>query len=282
MLRPSAPGIAGDPTWPTYRAASRFLLLWMVIVLGGIACSIGLVFAIHGPNRQGSPWVLFGVIIAGTLGSVIVGVVTIRSLERRRWNHAAAQLAAEGWTMAWDLDDARRSAAFAPVAHLESWLGLQKAAAGIRWAALRQGGAALMFEHEYTTGSGKSTQIHTHTVLAWRVPAWWPMLRLTRVGRFEHWQIKRAAGEDVALGDADFDKAGRIDGDAAFARRIATPNLRDALQRARVGEGWVLGGGWAVMCYRGPLDGPNTLRFIQRCLRVLGELPADLWTDTPA
>ncbi|MBL8990815.1 MAG: hypothetical protein JNJ48_04455 [Phycisphaerae bacterium] len=281
MHRPSAPGLAGDPAWPTYRAASRFILLWLVIVLGGIAGSIGLLFAIYGPNRQGSPWLIFGLIAGGVVASIALGLVITHSLERRRWSAAAAQLAAEGWTMAWDLEDAARSAAFAPVAHLEAWLGLQTGAGGIRWAATRQGGAAVMFEHEYTTGSGKSTQTHTHTVLAWRAPPWWPMIRFTRVGRFEHWQLKRIAGQDISLGDEAFDKAWRIDGDAPFARRLGTPSFREALRRAPVGEGWVLGGGWAVMCCRAPLDGPNTLQFVRRCLRVMGELPADLWSDNP-
>lgn len=262
-----------------YRRASTHAALWLFIILGSLAASIvGLAFY-YGSAGRPSPATVIIVIAGAFLLSLIVAVLSIRRLQRRRWESTARALEPHGWLLTPRPDEPARAAAFAPIAHLERWADLRHGARGILMAALRRDSQARLLEHEYTTGSGKSTQVHTHTLIAWQVPPWWPLVRFAREGRLQAWVNRRAHGEDPAIGDADFDKAFRISGDEPFACELLTPIARAELMRAPKGESWVIGGGWAVMLYKGPLNAPNTSLFLSRALTVLGSFPKPLWRD---
>lgn len=50
-------------------------------------------------------------------------------------------------------------------------MNLQRGAAGLEWIAMLPEGdeAMRLFEYEFTTGSGRSTQIHMYTLAGWPV-----------------------------------------------------------------------------------------------------------------
>jgi hypothetical protein len=200
-------------------------------------------------------------------------------MKRQRVGRLAAHLAAKGVTIVRNPALAQQEEFAAPLAHLlVPTLGLRTGAAGIQWCcAIGEGAAALrLFEHEFVTGSGRTMNIHRHTVAAWpaghpeigdgalATAPWFFMRWISWLARhsIRNRELKQAEFADLA-------KAWSLLGDAGTGGRFLTPAVRAQLGQSARGEGWCLGAGW-VCCYANGALMPEQLdRFLAHARTVL-------------
>lgn len=230
-----------------------------------------------GIDRAGG-WVLA---IAG--GSALVAVLLLMGVYTRAMkdlrHRIAESLEMRGFQTAPDPSPEGKAAAFVPVAHLESWLGLRLGAEGITWWALRAvpEGKTLVFEHSYVTGSGRSTQQHDHTVVAWPSSASSPRGAWLG-GAGELWMVKAPfgmrrslarLGEELRLQDDRLDKAWVVFGHESVALAFLTPAVRDRLAASPRGECWLIGKESVACAYKGTFEPDELLRFLDWAFEVL-------------
>jgi hypothetical protein len=134
------------------------------------------------------------------------------------------------------------------------------------------------WEYLYTTGSGKTHQVHQFTGLAW--PATHPDLpeglgrlpgcHLRKTG----WLQRRAwrKQEVTVPGMEVFHKIWALYGSVATATRVLTPEVLAALESAPKYESWFFGDGWVCCRFRSDLDGQNLKRFCDHAHEVLRRL----------
>jgi hypothetical protein len=189
-----------------------------------------------------------------------------------RRQQAVARLEALGFRCSLQPDDAEKAAFFAPLQHLEGWIGLRNAPGCIKWLAQRNvsGAQMLLFEAAYLTGGRQVTE-HPRTILA--IPAalaeigGLPGLMVGRLPRLERRALRESELLDARF--ADCAKDWRLQGDAETAARFLTPAMRGEMARSPPGEIWCIGGGWACCIFRGFLDAKNLAAFQERAVRVL-------------
>jgi len=165
-----------------------------------------------------------------------------------------------------------------PIAHLVPYLDLGPGAVGVQWCAIQNTISqtkALLFEHRYQTGSGKSTVEWTRTLLAWPAGhpdisnavlpqlAWFTMARYPRFFR----RLQKDELKDAAFAELASDWC--LKHDAATARQFLSPAVRAELLRSPRGEAWYIGAGWVCCSFQGTLDGENADRFISHGRAVM-------------
>jgi hypothetical protein len=256
--------------------------LWVVICLGGLALEIGLWFglsAIEADKRFGA-WVIVPCLLP-FIGAVVFGWWLLRRLNRQRIARVAARLRPLGFEIE-ERPVANGNAAgfFAPLESILSPFALRLGSAGIAWFAGQSASAGpvrcRLFEHEFTTGSGKTTQVHQHTIIAW--PAGHGDLAGSDVaarpwffmGRFP-WLKRRVMRkhelDDPAL--VDLAKVWSLQGDGATGRHFLTPSVRARLAESPRGEQWSIGHGWVIAAFDGTLDKRAIERMLTHCRSVI-------------
>ena len=251
---------------------------WLGICFLGLAGQMGFMYLLWWSgwqNRLGA-W-MFLIIGIPFFLALFVGWRVMRRFNRQRIARLAGRLEGLGFPCRQDPSETTRTEFCTSFAHLLPYLGLTNGAAGVQWFAADLPHRALLFEHEYFTGSGKSTQQHNHTVLLW--PASSPDLRLPALptlGWFMAGRLpwyRRHLYKDMKLKDASF--AGALErkwylaGDAATGRRFLTPGVQGELERAPKGEAWYVGVGWVCCCFYGTLDEANIEAFVGHARTVL-------------
>ena len=266
---------------PAYRKASVWTGWWLAICLLGVAAQIGVLFYLSSSglmDRMGA-WAF----IPGTLPPIIAMAIGWRVLwrfNRERVRRLAQRLETLGFQMNERPDEAGKNEFAGPLLHLFPTLELQHGAAPIQWCAVQTGGpvSLRLFEHEFTTGSGKFTQVHYHTIAAWPSghgevgDAGLPTAKWFLIGCYP-WLIRRVRKQG-ALHDAAFaDLPSRwvLHGDAATGARFLSPRVRSELERAPQGEEWCLGAGWICCSFRGTLDAANVGEFLAHARAVLAK-----------
>jgi len=235
--------------------------------------------------EQAGGWVLA---IAG--GSGLVAVLLLMAVYTRAMkglrHRIAETLERRGFQTAPDPSPEGKAAAFVPVAHLEGWLGLRLGAEGINWWALRDApeGKTLVFEHSYVTGSGRSTQQHDHTVVAWPSNASSPRgawlgsageLMMVKAPLGMRRSLERR-GEELRLADERLDKPWVVFGHEAVALAFLTPEVRDRLAASPRGECWLFGKESAACAFKGTFTPDELLRFLDWAREVLDQAPPRL------
>lgn len=216
------------------------------------------------------------VIVVGSIGGLWLGFMYVGRVRRRRVGGIRWMLEREGYTVSAEPDDAAKTAALAGMPHLEAWLWLKDGYRNIKWTAQSRDGWVRIFEHQFTTGSGKSTQSHERTVIIRGPVRPEARLYLHRMGRFEHWQTSRSAGADITVGDVDFDKKWRVTGDPAWAGFVLTSPVKRLLADAPKGEIWTLGGGVMAFCFQGYADAESLAVMLRRSRDFVAELHPDV------
>jgi hypothetical protein len=155
---------------PAYRKASEWSGWWLEICLLGVAGQIGMIFflSLSGlMNRLGAWSFIPGVM--PTLIAMLIGWRVLARFNRTRLRLLGQRLEPLGFQMTVKPTEAAKTEFAAPIVHLFPTLELQHGAARLQWFAVQTSGSvrALLFEHEYVTGSGKFTQVHHHTIVAW-------------------------------------------------------------------------------------------------------------------
>lgn len=254
-----------------YRKASRQMeLQWILLPLfAAVPFLIG-----WGPHY------LFGefdwyspVLVLGAVGGILLATFLWSGRKQgARRKEAVARLEALGFRCSLTPDETEKVVFFAPLQHLEGWLGLRKTPGCIKWLAQRNvsGAPVLLFEAAFLTG-GRHVTEHPRTILA--IPAALaeigalPGLMVARVSRLERHSLRESELRDARF--ADLAKDWRLQGDAETAARFLTPAMRAELARSPPGEIWCIGGGWACCAFRGFLDAENLTAFQERAMRVL-------------
>ncbi|MCG3137366.1 MAG: hypothetical protein HJJLKODD_01210 [Phycisphaerae bacterium] len=260
-----------------YRRSSQHGLLWVIIVIIGIGC--GLAGGSTLPKSVQWWWAVIVVIVPMFVAIALCVSLTGR-MKRRRVGNIQADLERDGFIMDPQPDAERKNAVLAPVADLQRRLELRNGSAGIEWVALhtRQPSAVCIFEHSYITGSGKTTQEHQHTVMAWLVP----QMTMGGVSVFRpHWLQRRVLTQNttmVKLGDEAFDKQWVVLGDEASAKQFFTSSMRLILADSPKGESWHLGTGWMACAFDGAMDTHNLALFRSRCAEIVAHSGLSVWT----
>jgi hypothetical protein len=124
---------------------------------------------------------------------------------------------------------------------------LKTGARGVRWCArvCIEGLTLHVFEHRYTTGSGKSQTTHHHTIVSLPCSADWPVLALDHEHLF-HKIADLFGKKDLQLDDPAFNARWRVRADDEnFAIVFLSPEVQARLMalprgtRLRVGQGAV-------------------------------------------
>ncbi len=258
---------------PAYQQSHRENLIWVGIVLAGLAIGIALTIALSRTSE--SPW-LFAAILIPFLGSIGVGVWRMNAAKQARRMAIRDMLESDKFVVDLSPGPDRAQTVFGPVQHLQSVLDLRDGAARIEWLALH-GPSMLIFEHEHVTGSGRSTVVHTCTVIA--ISAAHATLPRARLGE-EPWmwseraallrgRYLRSLGNLVSIGDVTFDRDWITGGDANTASAWFTADVRKILATSPRGEVWCVGHGFVCCAYRGPLAADHLARMLRRARSVL-------------
>lgn len=250
-----------------YRRSAQHGLMWIIIVFIGIGCGI----AAGSMLPKNLQWWWFAMVLMSPMFAAIALCVwlTVR-IKRRRVSEIQADIERDGFIMDSRPGLERKQAVLAPVADLQRRLNLRNGAAGIEWVALRmrEPSSMCIFEHSHITGSGRTTQEHLHTVVAWL------MSHVTTAGVSgfrAHWLQRRSLSHGatvVKLGDQAFDEQWTILGDDAGAKQFFTEAMRALLADSPKGESWHAGPGWMACAFDGSMDARNLAKFRVRCEKI--------------
>lgn len=188
------------------------------------------------------PWSIY--LVLGGMAVLVIGFTLMaRRLERARRAAIVELLSGLRFRLIMEPDDDQRKAAFSTVSHLSM---LRDGYSGMQWIArgFLDGRPTTIFEHRYSTGSGKSRVTHYNTVVALDAPREWPGVHLTAESMFDRLGEKLGAAPDMRLEDPVFNKRWRVkcSGDET-ALAILTPSVQAVLQHAHADEWWVVGNG---------------------------------------
>lgn len=252
-----------------YRRSSQHGLLWVIIVFIGIGCGIA-----AGTTLQKSVqwWWAAIVVMSPMFAAIAICVWLTVHIKRRRVRDIQAYIERNGFIMDSKPNAERKNAVLAPVADLQRRLDLRNGSAGIEWVALhtRQPSSICIFEHSHVTGSGKTTQEHLHTVVAWLMPN----VTMAAVSAFRPHLLQRRSFTRgaivVKLGDEAFDEQWVILGDEAGAKKFFTKEMQLMLADSPKGESWHTGTGWMACAFDGAMDARNLALFLARCEAIVG------------
>lgn len=153
---------------PAYKGSSQQWGLWMLFSFGTIVAFNAVVFlSIHLRLEDVAGAWTFAPALTTMIGGIVLGWIVTSRRNRQRIQRVANRLEAEGFQVTPKPTEDERTEFAAPVAHLFPSLDLRYGAVGIQWCAVERAEGIRLFEHRYTTGSGKTLQEHFHTVLAW-------------------------------------------------------------------------------------------------------------------
>lgn len=263
-----------------YRKSTRWIGLGVALFLAGFAGFFGVLFLIQrtGLERVLGYWLSLFAAFVPMLAAVVAIALLLKRLNRTRVAGAAAQLGDLGFRVSKSPDEIERVAFSSPIVHLMPSLGLTTAATGIQWLATEEGAdkKALLFEHRYTTGSGKTTVEYCHTVIAW--PSGHPELRdgglpaapWLFMGKYPASRRRSRRKQELVVPElTDVAQSWSMTGDAATALRFLTPTVRRALDTSPTFEAWCMGAGWVCCSFEGTLDAENMKRFLSHCRGVV-------------
>lgn len=268
---------------PPYRKASENTGFWLVMLLLGVAGQLAAMAYMHRWKHMlpHEAWILFIGALPAVLMMVLAAII-VRRRDRRRQQRIAERLATQGFQFNLKPSPEDKAAFYAPLAPLQSSLGLDRGAEAFQWFAVQEHsqGQVRLFEYQYFTGSGKTLQEHNRTVLVW--PATHTDLPGACLGhhpgvvaiRFD-W-LQRRVHRKAELQDPRLKQLARkwsLFGNAETAARFFTPAVRAELDRSPRGENWSLGGGWACCAFRGLFDVDNLERFQERARQILTLAP---------
>lgn len=205
--------------------------------------------------------------IFGAIGAAIWAVAR---LDHRRKLAIKTRLEDLDFRVALTPSTEQKEAFYAPLEHLTSWLNLRHGAASIDWLASSQ--EVGVFEHQYVTGSGRSTQEHLHTVAAFPIPVF--VSKVTLAQRRQYWlsKLTRKREDLFQIGEEGFDGDWILMGEASTGAKVFNADVRALMQEAPKGESWLIGGNYVVLAFYGALTAPNLEAFLARGRRVWQEV----------
>lgn len=268
---------------PAYRRAPSSNRYWLPITLVGVATGAGasiVLFRFHGSSPP--PIALASTIAGPILGSFILGWWAMARQTKRRIANLDAELTALGWLVSTTPSSDLKQSFFTPLIPLQTPLRLRGDAQNVKWLAVEAGDRPqkALCEYLFTTGSGKTTQQHFYTILAWTeahpdIPealARSAPILLERPRALERGMLKKSPDklEHDELHAIGWD----LFGDPIAAQRLITPSLLEALSEAPRGEQWYVGKGLVACSARCALDHRGIADFLRHAERAARALSA--------
>lgn len=248
---------------PAYRRAPSSNRYWLPITLAGIAFGAGASFVLfRGRGSSPPPAALAALITGPILCSFLLGWWAMAQQTKRRIASLDSALTELGWLMSPRPGPELKQSFFAPLVPLQAPMRLRGDARNVRWLAVEEGDRPqkALCEYLFTTGSGKTTQQHFSTILAWTeahpdIPealARSAPILLEKPRALERGLLKKSPDkvehdELRAIGWDAF-------GDPHAVQRLVTPALLEALAHAPRGEQWFVGRGLVACAARCALD----------------------------
>lgn len=164
---------------------------------------------------------IFFVVIA----FVVAIIVFAAYAQHKRRTEIGAGLAAAGFACELSPQMDAKVAAFDAAGVLKK---LRNGAGAIKWLAhgTLDETPLHIFEHSYTTGAGKSRQVHNNTVVSIRCPAAWPELTLAPENFF-HRIGEMFGAKDLKVEDENFNKRWRVKAsNEDFAILVLSPEVQ--------------------------------------------------------
>ncbi len=261
-----------------YKRSSQYGWLWVVVVFLGIGISLAIGFN----TPKNAAWYVilpvFGAPIIAAIGLCVW--FTIR-MNRHRIRAIQADVERDNFILDPDPPAERKASVLAPIAALQPRLDLRNGAPGIVWLALNTNGPTdtCIFEHTHVTGSGRSTQEHFHTVIAWIHPGDGPTpnfggLATYRPHRLQARHVRSRHTDPVTTNDPRFDKQWITFGDPATVKSFLNDAVRITLADSPRGESWHVGQHWVACAFDGALTAPNLDRFRRRAQEIIKRFTA--------
>jgi hypothetical protein len=258
-----------------YRGSSLSSTVWTLIIVFGLGLTGLAAFLSHPYERQLGNW--SALIIFGPFPVVLVTLLILQARLRRQ-DLLRVKRSFEEQGMAMErpptqpiLDHLRPQ-----LTEVSEWLGLKRGIDGAEWLAYRED--VLIFEHSYIKVQTKHSVEELNTVVAIPANAADPTgarygvedpLYFMRLPRRQDRAVRKEDGDDIEIGDVQFDQSWWIHGSATTAKRVLTPEVRALLERAPAGERWVVGFGWVAVAYGSALSSTELQRFIDHVYGVL-------------
>jgi hypothetical protein len=262
---------------PAYKGSSQQWGLWMLFSFGTIVAFLAVVLlSIHLRLEDVAGAWTFAPAAATMIGGIALGWMVTSRRNRERIQRVARRLEAEGFQFSPKPTEAERTDFAAPLAHLLPSLDLRHGAIGIQWFAEQSGGKIRVFEHRYTTGSGRTLNEHFHTVIAWPAGhrelgatdlATAPWLFMAQYHRFLRRDVRKRELQSPEF--ADVAVRWSLIGDVFTATRFLKPAVRTQLQNSPKQETWCMGAGFVCCMYKGVFDAPQIEQFIAHARATL-------------
>lgn len=223
--------------YETYRASGCLWMIGLIVVLGlGTGATIAVISMlpqdVHGGLATG---IMVGIVLFSTAIALLYGVSTAR----RSKQSAEALLSENGFTFISELNDAQRAQLLTGVGR---WAHVRETPSDLTWAAIKEmpAGQAVVFHHQYTTGSGKTTQLHTRIVVALPVQRDMHMVSAFRRNFFERRIDRKYGVQDIEIGEPKFDKRFCVQCvEPALATRVLSDRIRELMMTGPKQESWV-------------------------------------------
>lgn len=240
--------------------------VWVIIVFLGIACQLGAMFVLHPYQDQLQAWILV-IAIAPFVLAVIIALIIMARMKRKRIAGIKAALESKGLAVDTEPTDSIRAMLEPHMTSLNFGLDLRNGSAGLQWIAYSP--EVLIFEHEFTTGSGRYTQVHNKTVVAYAKVQERPwMVAINR--RFGEAKLyKSRFGEDIEIGEPQFDKQWLLYGSEGAVNTFMSLDVRMNLADSPKGEGWYIDSNWVVAYFPYLMNGENVAKFVERAERII-------------
>lgn len=246
---------------------ARDWVFWFAMIFLGIAGQILTIYLLHPYEKQLQAWILLLAVLP-LLVMIIIAVVISGRMRLRRLDEIAITLKEYGLETVADPPESIRNYVVPHLEGMQRVYDLRNGVGGIQWMAYNP--HLLVFEHQHVTGSGKHSVTHTYTIIAFAMPDQvtnWLVAIRPRLG--ETRLSNRQFGEDVILGDDEFDDKWLVYGSPDTAHRFLDAEVRPTLLSAPKGERWYVDNGWIVVGYPAEFRAKNLVQFFEYARSVV-------------
>lgn len=262
----------------TYQRSSQHTGLWLLICGLGIAAQVLVLYVLHitGLEKKMQGWILVVAVVPFGI-AVIFGLWLISKLDGKRKNALELDLRALGFEASLKPTSEMKNSFCQSMERLMRCMGMVRGPEQVQWLALRgeEGSRMAAWEYMFTTGSGKTTQVHDFTAVAW--PSTHPetsaeIAQMPMCEFYHPFLLQRMGRRKEEIEVEGLPKEWAAYGDAATAQRLMTPAVLAVMEDNQRGEAFFVGEGWVAMVYRGKFDGKNFRLFWWRANQWLGAL----------
>lgn len=167
-------------------------------------------------------------ILLGCVAAFAVIMMLVHRANKKRMAGLEAMLREKGFAATWGKDAAEKALSAGVMNFIGPFRTLRTGEKGVSWFALgmAEDRRCIVLEHRYTSGSGKNTSTHYHTIAAVEAPERWPVLSLTGEAFF-HKIGEKMGIRDIKVEDEEFNKRFRVKcDDEDFAVLVLTPEMQ--------------------------------------------------------